>query len=161
MTEAKTINPMTKNDWLAVLSAAIILSAGYIIYSNQPQKSAEYSGSQQTASAVSQASGFFIGPSYVILVTYNGNEFSPASVSIPKGGSVIFRNYSSQKLRVASNPHPSHSGYPVKNGCAGSAFDSCSDIPTKVSWSFTFDSLGAWGYHNHLNPSQGGTITVQ
>ncbi|MDP2741270.1 MAG: hypothetical protein Q8O66_01100 [bacterium] len=155
---------MTKKDWLLVLGTAAVLTVGYVIYANQSQKPAGSSGNQQTAvtaAAASQTAGFFIGSSYVMLVTYNDNGFSPANVSIPKGGAVIFRNYSSKKLRVASNPHPSHNGYPVKNGCVGSAFDSCSDIPPKVSWSFTFDSPGAWNYHNHLNPSQGGIVTVK
>ncbi len=158
---------MTKKNWLIVFGTAVVLSVGYMVYGNQPQKPAGSSGNQRTqqtaatVAAASQTAGFFIDSSYVILVTYNDNGFSPANVSIPKGGTVIFRNYSSKKLRVASNPHPSHDGYPVKNGCVESTFDSCSDIPPKISWSFTFDSPGVWSYHNHLNPSQSGIITVQ
>lgn len=159
---------MTKKEWAAIGITTIIIVAGYWIDKNyySPKTAESLSARETQQAAVSpiasaQAGGFYIGSAYVTIVTYDGSSFSPSTITIPKGSAVIFRNYSSKNLRVASNPHPSHDGYPTKNGCAGSTFDSCSDIPPKVSWSFFFDYTGQWGYHNHLNPSQSGTIIVK
>lgn len=95
------------------------------------------------------------------IVTYTDSGFSPSTITIPKGGTVIFKNAASDDVRVASNPHPIHNGYPTTGGCVGSTFDSCSNIAPGNSWSFTFTYVGSWGYHNHLNPSEGGTVIVQ
>ncbi|HUX35855.1 MAG TPA: hypothetical protein VMV71_02370 [Candidatus Paceibacterota bacterium] len=159
---------MSKKDWIAVGIVLVIVAASYWIsggydYKNTGTPAAPATTQQNSIAPaiVSKAEGFYIGSAYVSIVTYDGNGFSPATITIPKGSAVIFRNYSPKELRVASNPHPTHDGYPTKNGCVGSTFDSCSNIPPKVSWSFFFDYPGEWGYHNHLNPSQGGTVIVQ
>ena len=94
-------------------------------------------------------------------VTYTDSGFSPATIPIKKGDTVIFKNTASDDMRVSSNPHPIHNGYPTTGGCVGSTFDSCSTIHPGSSWSFTFTFVGKWGYHNHLNPSEGGTVIVQ
>jgi plastocyanin len=54
---------------------------------------------------------------------------------------------------VASDPHPIHTDY--------SAFDAKQGIAPGDTYSFTFTKTGNWGFHNHLNPSATGTITVQ
>lgn len=96
-----------------------------------------------------------------VTVTYTDSGFSPSTVTIPKGGTVIFKNAASDAVRVASNPHPLHTGYPTTGGCVGSTFDSCSNIAPGSSWQFTFTFVGSWGYHNHLNPGEHGTVVVQ
>ncbi|HUZ92751.1 MAG TPA: hypothetical protein VNG29_02000 [Candidatus Paceibacterota bacterium] len=95
------------------------------------------------------------------VVTYTDSGFSPSTITVPEGGTVIFKNAASDDVRVASNPHPIHNGYPTTGGCVGSTFDSCSNIAPGGSWSFTFTFVGSWGYHNHLNPGEGGTVVVR
>lgn len=75
--------------------------------------------------------------------------FSPSSVTIKKGTTVKFVNKSSTPMRVASVPHPVHTDYPE--------FDQKTngDIFT-----FSFDKVGSWKYHNHSPFSSGGIITV-
>lgn len=151
-----------KKDWVAIVVVTAILAGGYVIYKNQPPKYYNQEVQQPpTYASASQTAGFFINSLYATVVTYTDDGFSPTDVSIPKGGTVIFKNSSSRNVRVASNPHPSHDGYPTKDGCVGSTFDSCAVIPPNVSWTFAFDFPGIWDYHNHLNPNQRGTITVQ
>src|SRR5207244_484490 len=86
--------------------------------------------------------------------------FNPQTLTVKKGDTVTFRNNASDDMRVASNPHPIHNGYPTTGGCVSSTFDSCSNTSPGDSWSFKFDIAGSWGYHNHLNPAEGGTIIV-
>ena len=98
----------------------------------------------------------------VVTVTYTNSGFSPRTVSIQKGQTVVFANNSSGAMWVASSPHPTHTDYPekFKTDCAGSLFDECAGAPAGSSWSFTFNSVGSWGFHNHLKASDTGTITV-
>lgn len=97
-------------------------------------------------------------------VIYGPNGFSPATVTIKKGDAVIFVNQGGDEMWVASNPHPTHQGYSgttKSQHCpdtAGTAFDQCS---VGTTYSFTFQKAGAWGYHNHGNASDTGTIIVR
>ncbi|MBX4186960.1 MAG: cupredoxin domain-containing protein [Candidatus Doudnabacteria bacterium] len=86
------------------------------------------------------------------VITYTSTGFSPATVTIKKGTTVNFVNNSSGNVWPASDPHPSHTDYP--------GFDPRQAIPAGQSWAFTFDKVGTWGYHNHLNPAKRGSITV-
>ncbi len=158
---------MNRKELILIVLVVAVIALGWIIYGKNisgnpsPQNTALRQEQKSTAVAMAQASGFFIDKTYVVIVTYTDNGFSPSEVTIPKGSAVIFRNYSSEKLRVASNPHPAHNGYPTTGGCVGSTFDSCDNIPQKVSWSFVFDSPGTWDYHDHLNPDKKGIVIVQ
>lgn len=95
------------------------------------------------------------------VVTYDGKSFAPASAEIKKGGSVLFLNQGIGSMWPASAMHPTHAAYPTKGGCVGSTFDACQALPKGASWVFTFDEVGAWKYHDHLNPSATGTIIVK
>src|SRR3989344_3567547 len=91
-------------------------------------------------------------------VSYNGSAFSPASVTIAKGGTVTFTDTAGATMWVASGMHPVHTGYgntTLSEHCApgytGPApFDQCKAGST---YSFTFDKVGSWGYHDHKNSS--------
>lgn len=85
-------------------------------------------------------------------VSYDGSAFSPATVTIEIGTVVTFTNTSSNSLRVASDPHPTHTDLP--------GFDSVKTLKKGESYSFTFTKTGSWGYHNHLASSHKGTIVV-
>lgn len=102
-----------------------------------------------------------ITPNQHNVVIYTGSGFSPSTITIKQGDTVAFENKASDNVRIASNPHPIHNGYPTTGGCVSSTFDSCGNIPPGQMWLFKFDIAGSWGYHNHLNPSQGGTVVVQ
>ena len=95
-----------------------------------------------------------------IIVEITSDGFSPSSVTIVKGTTVTFINMDSSAHRPASNPHPAHTGYPEESDCAGSAFDPCENIAAGESWSFTFNEVGSWGYHDHPSSGMTGTITV-
>lgn len=95
------------------------------------------------------------------VVTYAAAGFSPNTLTIKKGGKVIFKNEGSSPMRPASGIHPTHRLYPTTGGCIGSTFDACGAISPNQSWSFIFDIPGTWKYHDHLNPSKTGTIIVE
>jgi plastocyanin len=101
--------------------------------------------------------------SYDATVIYNGNQFIPDHVTIPIGGTVRWVNVGdSAKMWVSSNTHPSDSIYPVKSesDCFGSSFNECEAVEQGGSWTFTFTKLGGWGYHNHVQARDSGTVNV-
>ncbi len=96
------------------------------------------------------------------VVTYTSAGFDPKVIEIEAGESVKFVNGSNRKMWVASNVHPTHTLYPEESDadCLGSSFDACEEIEIGGSWSFIFNKVGDWEYHDHLNPSRTGTVEV-
>ncbi len=96
-------------------------------------------------------------------VTYDGKKFSPASVTIAKGGTITFTD-SVGKMWVASTQHPTHTEYDGtsrQQHCAAGAtpsFDQC--IPGS-SYSFSFAKSGSFDYHDHINPAAYGKVIVK
>ena len=101
-------------------------------------------------------------PAEATVVTFTENGYSPASVTIKKGDVVRFENRANRDTWPASAFHPTHTIYPEKttDDCLGSAFDACRGVPPGESWAFTFNHVGTWRYHDHLNASKTGTIVV-
>ena len=87
---------------------------------------------------------------YTIDLTEEG--FSPQTITIHKGDTVVFTSRLNERFWPASNPHPIHDIYP--------AFDPHKPIEPGASWSFQFNAIGTWNFHDHLNPYYKGTITV-
>jgi plastocyanin len=100
-------------------------------------------------------------------VTYTDTGFSPNDLSIHQGDTVTWVNNSTHNMWVASGMHPSHTGYSgttMQTHCPDtteSAFDECAAVAPGGSWSFTFDKVGSWAYHNHNQASDFGKVTVQ
>ena len=99
---------------------------------------------------------FFINRSYtresaVYTIELQENGFSPQELTIQKGDIVKFVS-NNRIFWPASNLHPSHTIY--------FEFDSKDPIKTGESWSFRFNKLGEWKYHDHLAPYFTGTIIV-
>lgn len=141
--------------WIALYVVIGAVAYGLIYYFVLSKKGGYVPTSSQTYPLATQ----FM--SQQVSVTYTDSGFSPSTLTIKKGDTVMFKNTASDTMWVASNPHPIHNGYPTTGGCISSTFDSCGNISPGQSWSFEFHIVGAWRYHDHLNPSEGGTIIVQ
>lgn len=85
-----------------------------------------------------------------IILTADG--FSPKTLTIAAGTKVIWTNQSGADAAVNSSPHPIHTDYPPLN---------LGSFSNGGTVSLTFDQPGTYKYHNHLKPSQFGTIVVQ
>ncbi len=117
-------------------------SYSYAPNSGSSMGSSQAQTSNQTQSPVKNQSS--------IILTSAG--FSPAVLTIKAGATVTWTNKSGSDAAVNSNPHPIHTDYPPLN------LGSFSDGGTL---SLKFDKPGTYGYHNHLDPSEKGTIVVQ
>ena len=100
------------------------------------------------------------------VVTYTNNGFSPRIIEVRKGESVTWINESSRNMWVASAIHPTHKAYDGTslrehcNDAGATPFDACESIPSGAEWSFNFDQLGEWGYHDHVNAFRTGKVVV-
>jgi plastocyanin len=101
---------------------------------------------------------------YVILYTDSG--FSPPSLTIQAGETVIFENQASADFWPASAVHPTHevySGTSLTEHCPDGtgSFDACAGVAPGSSWTFTFNQAGTWRYHDHLDASHTGMVIVE
>ena len=149
---------------LYLVGAIIVIGAIIFIFGRPSETSAPRTAETNVAGAIipSPDQNSTVLPQDVI---YTNDGFSPRSLAASAGASVAFKNNSSRGVWIATNPHPVHTGYPgsdIKN-CESDAamFDSCRVLNPGESWSFTFIERGAWGYHNHLQSGQTGTIIVE
>ncbi len=86
------------------------------------------------------------------MVTLTTSGYSPASLTVKVGEEITFINKSGKSAAVNSDPHPVHSVYPPLN---------LGGFKDGETLTFTFDKAGTYGYHNHLNTAQRGTIVVE
>lgn len=99
-------------------------------------------------------------------ITMTSNGFSPSTITISVGDSILFLNDDSSKHWPATDKHPSHKNYPGSNiGKCGSSeentiFDSCRGLSQGETYEFQFNEVGTWKYHDHLKPGLTGTIEV-
>src|SRR3989344_2336318 len=126
----------------AIVSSALIL-AGCNLY----KTSGGETGSTGTATEQTETA-----PVSGNLITYTDSGFSPAQVSVKAGDTVTFKNDSTKSVQVNSAPHPAHTQFPELN---------IGTIAAGESKTVAFTTAGTKKYHNHLNPSQTGTIVVE
>jgi len=85
-------------------------------------------------------------------ITFDGSQFTPASLTVASGTSLTVKNTSSTDVQMQSDPHPAHTDDTDLN------VGLVSPGQTKT---FTVTKKGSFGYHNHLDSSIQGKITIQ
>ena len=103
-------------------------------------------------------------------VRITSSGFEPKELTISQGETVTFVNQDSVEHWPASDNHPTHTLYPGSDIkiCFGGTeeeksqiFDACKGLARGEEYSFTFNKLGAWGYHDHKKSDLTGTIIVK
>lgn len=85
-------------------------------------------------------------------ITLTNNGFSPETLTILKGATVTWINNSGSEATVNSDPHPLHTAYPPLN---------LGQFNDGDTLQLSFNKPGRYGYHNHFDATQTGTIIVQ
>lgn len=151
---------------LVIIVVAVVLAGGYFLLRKPYRPAAPLPPSSRRQIAPQPAAGQ-TPTQEKLVVTYTDVGYSPKTLRIKKGETVTFKNESSRSLWTASGVHPTHrlySGTSLDKHCpdtSGTAFDACTGVVPGGAWSFTFAKTGTWNYHNHLNPSDIGTIAVE
>lgn len=148
--------------WILLYVVIAIIAYGLIYYFFFAKKGYNYNqtGQYQYPTATQQATtptttqttptGSSTQQQNAVTLTQNG--WSPATLTIKVGQTVTWINKSGQVATVNSNPHPTHTDYPPLN---------LGSFSNGSSLSLVFPKAGTYGYHNHLSPSETGTIIVQ
>jgi plastocyanin len=106
-------------------------------------------------------------PTSEVIIKITTNGFEPKEIEITKGTKVTWINEQTNLSWPASAVHPTHEVYPGSSikKCGtpeqDKIFDACRGLNQGESWSFVFNEIGEWSYHDHLNPSWTGEIVVK
>ncbi len=92
-----------------------------------------------------------VTPNPATTITLNVTGFVPQVLTIHRGQTVTWVNNSGQQATVNSDPHPTHTAYPPLN---------LGEFNDGDSLSLRFPKTGRYGYHNHFDATQTGTIIV-
>jgi plastocyanin len=149
-----------------VIALVVILAGVAIFYSSSSGKpvspnpaslnvsSSDLAKGTDAASKRSDQNGTVSGQAESLnTIVYSDSGFSPGSITVKVGDTVMFKNDSAGGMWVASAPHPVHTDYPE--------FDAKKIYNKGEIYSFTFQKVGTWKFHNHVKPSHFGSVTVQ
>lgn len=150
---------------IVLVVVLIIAASGYYAFTKRDKSTAvapaitnENAKSEVVAEPPAPADGY--GERFYV-VKFTDSGFLPKEISIKAGDVVVFENESAKSMWPASAMHPTHAVYPTTGGCLGSTFDACKGVLPSDSWSFKFDIVGNWKYHDHLTPKFFGAIDVK
>lgn len=136
---------MQKKYLVAIVVLIVILGASFLVYDwykNNTIHSSEPVPLHTTSTV----------PADSITITLTKDGFVPDTLTIKKGQKVTFVTTTGSMFWPASNLHPSHLLYPE--------FDPLNPIAPDQVWTFTFEKVGEWKFHDHLAPYFTGVITV-
>lgn len=150
------------NKILVGVVAAIVVVGGFLIFSNKTKNTPTVNVSP-TVSATAAP----MATNSANTVTLTSSGFEPQTLTVKVGTTVTWIDKSSDPMWIASGVHPIHSLYDgtsfsehCKAGYSGpTPFDECEG--SSNDYSFTFTKKGTFIYHDHLNPSETGTIVVE
>ncbi len=126
-----------------IVGILVVIVIGVGVYIAMQKNTSSPSSTSSTTPSSSQ--------NVAATITYSDSGFSPASVTVKAGDTVAIKNTSSQALQMDSNPHPAHTDDTDLN--VGS-------VPAGQTVTFTVSKKGTFGYHNHFNPSDTASITI-
>lgn len=138
-----------RNIYIGIAVILLVAVGVFLFVQNKGDKS-ETSSTSNTSTSTSTDNS--TPASDLATITYSDNGFSPSSVKIKAGGKLTVTNSSSSTVQFDSNPHPIHTDNSELN---------IGTINAGESKTVTLNKTGDWGYHNHLDSSQKGTITVE
>lgn len=156
----------TSTLWGVIVVVVIALGVGiwYMQGGNAPASNTGQTATttpDTTGTSVNAGVDVSVGAPLSATVTYGANGFSPKPVTIKKGGTVIWNGPST--MWVASAQHPTHTAYSgtsLQEHCDDATDTSFDQCETGSTYSFTFNKVGTWNYHDHRNPSNFGSVVV-
>lgn len=135
---------MNKNlVYAAAVIAAVILALWYLLGSRPSAPNTQTGDSGATESAMMEKN----------VVKMSSAGFLPKDIIIKAGEEVTWVNEDSSDHQVNSAVHPTHQVYPPLN--------SIDLLKSGEKKSLSFPDAGVYKYHDHLNPTLFGSVTVE
>lgn len=148
---------MNRNIVAIIVVVGVLILGGslFALRQNKPSIQTQTDTSEQTSTPASgnnnTAATDQSTPTSAVTIVFTNNGFSPTTYSTKVGQAVTVRNDSSSRLQFSSDDHPTHLKEPELNLNILGPGESASFTPTKT---------GTWGFHDHINASYTGTLTV-
>lgn len=135
----------------------MVFGGGLLLVGKLGNKTSQPTGetnqsSTPAESTSNQGTGGTVPKEPVDNVTLTNSGFDPKTITVKAGTRVSWLNASGKPGSVNSDSHPTHQLYPALN---------LGEFPDGYGVQFVFDKPGTYGYHNHLKPSQTGTVIVE
>lgn len=150
---------MSRNVSLVIVVILVLLIGGWFVMRSKsttptpattPATTVESAPTPQATSTPAASEGAVMKTEKLVTITTAG--FTPKDITIKAGENVTWMNSDTIDHTVNSAPHPTHTIYPPLN---------LNTIKPGEKKSLTFPTAGTFKYHDHLNPSLFGSVTVQ
>lgn len=146
---------MNRNIVIASVGVLVLIVGGWFL--TRPKQTMAPEVTTQTTqtpvsteSASTASDGAMMTEAKMVSITDAG--FSPKNITVKVGDSISWTNDDSANHTVSSDPHPAHTLYPFLN---------LGMIKPAETKSVVLEKAGKYTYHDHLNPSNTGSITVE
>lgn len=90
-------------------------------------------------------------PDEPVVISFTAGGFTPNTLSVKKGAVVSVVNNSSTNMQFSSDEHPTHRDNEGMN---------LQILAPGESSMFKAERVGTWGFHDHIDDSKTGTLTV-
>lgn len=142
------------NNFIKIVVAVVVVAAvaGGVLLTTNKSTSPATSKKPNASSSNSSHNSTDQSGEVAATITYDGTSFQTSSNSVTSGSLIKVINQSDSDLDFDSDPHPVHTDNPELN---------VGDIPAGESKTIKLTTKGTWGFHNHLDASQQGKITVE
>lgn len=145
----------SKNYLVWGVVALVVVLAGYYLVKGYQSPASQTQNQPVTVKTVTPTRVAATSAEVKAKVTadYTDSGFTPKTVTVKLGDTVTWTNKSGKAMWVASAPHPVHTDLP--------GFDQLKSVGKGDTYSYTFTKVGSWKYHNHLGPTDTGTVVVK
>lgn len=147
---------MNKNILMSLVVAVLIGGGALVWFSKKDSGHVTPSSTTQTSetdsSAALQLTTTDSTKTPAATITYSDSGFSPAKTTVKSGDVVKVVNNSSRALEFSSDPHPVHTKDTDLNQ---------QTLRPGESQTFSVTKKGTFGFHDHLDATKTGTITIE
>lgn len=150
---------MNKNILMSLVVAVLIGGGALVWFSNRDNGHVTPSSTTQTTQSPENDTSSALQPTTTdstktpaATITYSDSGFSPSKTTVKSGDVVKVVNNSTRALEFSSDPHPVHTKDTDLNQ---------QTLRPGESQTFSVTKKGTFGFHDHLDATKTGTITIE
>ena len=146
--------------WVIMAVILVLALAGVVVALTRPSdKSKQSTGNQVTkanqesddSTSIETGQASSNQNAQKVTISFTDEGFSPSSLTVKKGTVITVVNQSSKSVQFSSDDHPTHTHNDEMN---------MKTLAPGTSGTFTANTVGTHGFHDHIDDSKVGTLTV-
>lgn len=134
-----------------VVTLGLVGATVYVLKSQQDEAAKNSNAGANVDSKTDAANQIPTATGERFALTYTDDGFTPRDFTVARGTIIIISNNSSRDVQFSSNDHPEHKGNTLMN---------LKVLSPGKSTSYPANQTGLWGFHDHLDSSKTGAVTV-